>query len=245
MFLNAAASFSPGSEFDTIIFQHPLIDANDRRTKAHAGEMAAKEDYIIANRLLVFDFLLSALTLLRRPDGEIKVTVKDVHPYTLWRLGLLAQYAPPLVLKRKEAFINTDYPGYETLNVESDNAFPSEKATCYVYGFPQSTNGHQDLDPLQMAQIPRGKGDICQHMRAYLPFACYECNKFFTSQADMLRHKVSRKHAVLAQLEAKWSKMMHERGRKAEGEQCHIWVDGPVSVADDADREQEMGERKR
>jgi hypothetical protein len=47
--------------------------------------MSAKEDYIIANRLLVLDFLLSAQKFLREPEGEIKVTVKDVHPYTLWR----------------------------------------------------------------------------------------------------------------------------------------------------------------
>ena len=47
--------------------------------------MSAKEDYIIANRLLVLDFLLSAQHFLAEPEGEIKVTVKDVHPYTLWR----------------------------------------------------------------------------------------------------------------------------------------------------------------
>ena len=52
--------------------------------------MSAKEDYIIANRLLVLDFLLSAQKFLREPEGEIKVTVKDVHPYTLWRGNALA-----------------------------------------------------------------------------------------------------------------------------------------------------------
>ena len=38
-----------------------------------AGEMGAKEDYIIANRLLVLDFLLSAERLLNHPDGLCSV----------------------------------------------------------------------------------------------------------------------------------------------------------------------------
>jgi hypothetical protein len=50
---NLQSTFSAERSFDSIIFQHPLIDANDRREKAHAGMMGAKEDYIIANRLLV------------------------------------------------------------------------------------------------------------------------------------------------------------------------------------------------
>ena len=54
----------------------------------------------------VLDFLLSAESLLRKSDGEIRVTVKDVHPYTLWRVARLQLWSQPLVLKRKEAFIN-------------------------------------------------------------------------------------------------------------------------------------------
>lgn len=75
--------------------QHPLIDANDRRTKANKGEMSAKEDYIIANRLLVLDFLLSAQTLLEKPEGLyllLSLFALLLHLPLLLFLVSLAQY---------------------------------------------------------------------------------------------------------------------------------------------------------
>ena len=35
--------------------------------------------------------------MLYSATGEIKVTVKEVHPYTLWRVARLEAYAAPLV----------------------------------------------------------------------------------------------------------------------------------------------------
>jgi len=191
---NLSASFSPERTFDTIIFQHPLIDRNDRYVKAQAGEMSAKEDYIIANRLLILDFLLSAKQLLQEPDGEIKVTVKQVHPYTLWRVARLQEYAGGLVLKRVEAFKNKDYPGknfyevflgqsywklttalrhqnsagYETMNVEMNHAFPSETATTFIFGLPQSSCGVEQLDIGTISQVPRGK--VCVGSKIYTKY---------------------------------------------------------------------------
>ena len=63
----------------------------------------------------------------------------------------------------------------------------------------------------KISQIPRGKGGICEKMRIYLPFQCLDCNKYFTSEADMLRHRMSRKHGVLASLEDKWKRTMAAR----------------------------------
>jgi hypothetical protein len=191
---NLSATFSPERTFDTIIFQHPLIDRNDRYVKAQAGEMSAKEDYIIANRLLILDFLLSAKQLLQEPDGEIKVTVKQVHPYTLWRVASLQEYAGGLALKRVEAFKNKDYPGknfyevfldqfywklttalrhqssagYETMNVEMNHAFPSETATTFIFGLPQSSCGVEQLDIGTISQVPRGK--VCVGSKIYTKY---------------------------------------------------------------------------
>lgn len=234
---NLAASFPHKRTFDTIIFQHPLIDANDRRVKAHAGEMGAKEDYIIANRLLVLDFLLSAERLLNHPDGEIKVTVKEVHPYTLWRVARLEAYAAPLLLKRQEKFKNEEYPGYETMNVETNNAFPSESAATYVFGFRESRHGQEKLDKFAISQLPRGKGAICEKMRGYLRLECSECNKFFTSEADRLRHTASRKHEVIASLEDKWTRTMQAKFSGRAGSQVAAAApaaDAPAADARDA-----------
>jgi len=67
------------------------------------------------------------------------------------------------------------------------------------------------LPEKEISQIPRGKGDICAKMRIYLPFQCRDCNKYFTSEADMQRHHLSRKHGVLASLEDKWKRTMEAR----------------------------------
>ncbi len=159
------------------------------------------------------------------------MTVKQVHPYTLWRVARLDLYAAPLVLKRKETFRNEDYPGYETMNVETNFAFPSESATTYVFGFKESMDEEEtlsELDKLAFSQLPRGKGEICDHMRAWLRWECRQCNKYFTSEADEQRHTASRKHAVIASLEDKWTRTMQAKLSRPSGSQAPALADAAV-----------------
>ena len=219
-------------EFSAVIFQHPILDIHlheqiqpnlmgsfglsDRECDAIwalSGDMSTRDGYIIGNRLLLLDFLLSAQPLLTTPDGEVKITIKDVPPYSQWRVADLELYSP-LVLKRTETFCNDDYPGYETLQVQKRTPFPSGLSTTYVFGFPDSASrGHASgrrarapTAPCHQARAPGSDADghLQGHERASL-LCCELCGKVFTSEADQLKHRSSRKHRQLADLEvAPW-----------------------------------------
>eukprot|EP00802_Teleaulax_amphioxeia_P005908 Tamp_05912.p1 GENE.Tamp_05912~~Tamp_05912.p1 ORF type:complete len:437 (+),score=53.14 Tamp_05912:264-1574(+) len=225
-------------EFSAVIFQHPILDIHlheqiqpnlmgsfglsDRECDAIwalSGDMSTRDGYIIGNRLLLLDFLLSAQPLLTTPDGEVKITIKDVPPYSQWRVADLELYSP-LVLKRTETFCNDDYPGYETLQVQKRTPFPSGLSTTYVFGFPDSASrGHASgrrarapTAPCHQARAPGSDADghLQGHERASL-LCCELCGKVFTSEADQLKHRSSRKHRQLADLEAAWARTLQVR----------------------------------
>ena len=52
--------FSKDMRFDYIYFMHPLVDPDDRVRMVFDGKINNGEDIIIANRLLIADFLRSA-----------------------------------------------------------------------------------------------------------------------------------------------------------------------------------------
>ena len=231
-------------EFSEVIFQHPILDIHlheqiqpdlmasfglsDRERDAIwalSGDVSTRDGYVIGNRLLLLDFLLSAQPLLTTPDGEVKITIKDVPPYSQWRVADLALYSP-LVLKRTETFCNRDYPGYQTLQVQKRTPFPSGLSTTYVFGFSDASSGRgQDpgrragaltaptasiaptapTAPCHEARAPRAPeshvdAHVGGHERASL-LCCQLCGKRFTSEADALKHRSSRKHRQLADLE--------------------------------------------
>eukprot|EP00287_Rhodomonas_sp_CCMP768_P012949 CAMPEP_0196732636 /NCGR_PEP_ID=MMETSP1091-20130531/11991_1 /TAXON_ID=302021 /ORGANISM="Rhodomonas sp., Strain CCMP768" /LENGTH=94 /DNA_ID=CAMNT_0042075937 /DNA_START=1 /DNA_END=281 /DNA_ORIENTATION=+ len=91
---------------------HPLIDAEDKDRLARSGSIASNSDYIIANRMLILNFIRSAEPFISRPNGTIRVTAKDVYPYSWWRVQRLAQHARPIRLQTVEPFILETFPGY-------------------------------------------------------------------------------------------------------------------------------------
>jgi hypothetical protein len=148
-------------------FMHPLIDAEDKDKLARNGKISCTSDYIVANRLLVLNFLRSAQSLLA-PSGEIKVTTKDAYPYAWWRVGRLAAYAPPLRLKRVEKFNPESFPGYVSRTVDRDGTLAVESASSYVFGFQEDTAGtREDAD------------SVAARARE---FVCDTCDKTFTSE---------------------------------------------------------------
>ena len=116
---------------------HPLLDCDIKNQRAKSGELGVGgADYMLRNRQLCLNTLRSALHFLSRPNGEVRITVKDVYPYTEWHVPRLAEHAPPLVCRRVEMFDNAEFPSYETRNVARDASFPAAQAFTSVFGFP-------------------------------------------------------------------------------------------------------------
>eukprot|EP00961_Rhodomonas_salina_P255506 3453252-Rhodomonas_salina.2 len=178
---------------EEVHFMHPLIDAGDSDRLARSGVIACNSDVIIQNRLLVLRFLRSAQKLLARPIGEIKVTVKDVYPYSWWRVGRLAEFAPPLRLKRVECFVLESFPGYVSRTVDRDGILPVESASSYVFG-------HLDETEDDGAPAAASSSTIKDAV-----FFCDTCDKTFTSDGDRSRHLGNRKHNARSHLEERWS----------------------------------------
>ena len=205
--------FPEGRSFDQIIFQHPILDIrrfeeSGAGTETHAAQGAREEEavlalvagisvrdgYIIANRLLLLDFLLSAGELLALPDGEITLTVKDVPPYDKWDVARLEEHTDSsLVLKRTEPFDKDQYPGYETMQVQNNVPFPSAQSTSFIFGLPDAA-GTEALAKSSGRSGTKNKAMQGAHK-------CLLCNKAFTSETDLAKHHSSRKHREAAALE--------------------------------------------
>jgi len=210
-----SASFPQERIFDEVIFQHPILDIHqceaELRAKLESQErdttlplvarLSTRDGYIIANRLLLLDFLLSAEAMLSL-SGEIRITVKDVSPYDKWDVGALQQHCS-LELRRTEAFDNGLYPGYETMQVQTNVAFPSALSTCFVFGFSEACRGEvlTKSDPAVAAEEA---------------LACELCNKVFTGDTDRAKHLSSRKHREAVALMQAWSRTMGARQRECD-----------------------------
>ncbi|CAI5505625.1 unnamed protein product [Closterium sp. Naga37s-1] len=87
--------------FDRIVFNFP-----------HVG-LGIKDERINVqrNRQLLFDFFVSAAPLLA-PQGEVRVSLRTGHPYSLWNAPALAEESRALRLKFTHRFHADDFPGY-------------------------------------------------------------------------------------------------------------------------------------
>ncbi|CAI5460578.1 unnamed protein product [Closterium sp. Yama58-4] len=87
--------------FDRIVFNFP-----------HVG-LGIKDERINVqrNRQLLFDFFVSAAPLLA-PQGEVRVSLRTGHPYSLWNAPALAEESRALRLKFTHRFHRDDFPGY-------------------------------------------------------------------------------------------------------------------------------------
>ncbi|KAF7059370.1 hypothetical protein CFC21_066283 [Triticum aestivum] len=87
--------------FDRIVFNFP-----------HAGFRGREddEDTIRSHQKLVWRFFATARHMLRR-HGEIHVTHKTKHPFSMWCIEQLASESS-LAMVEKAAFQIEDYPGY-------------------------------------------------------------------------------------------------------------------------------------
>ncbi|CAI5520206.1 unnamed protein product [Closterium sp. Naga37s-1] len=87
--------------FDRIVFNFP-----------HVG-LGIKDERINVqrNRQLLFDFFVSAAPLVA-PQGEVRVSLRTGHPYSLWNAPALAEESRALRLKFTHRFHADHFPGY-------------------------------------------------------------------------------------------------------------------------------------
>mmetsp|Transcript_353 Transcript_353/g.636 ORF Transcript_353/g.636 Transcript_353/m.636 type:complete len:234 (-) Transcript_353:16-717(-) len=223
---------------------HPLIDADDptysgQITSGYTSQaceanplvpeqmlkylFTAGDDYIVANRFMILKVLRSAVSVLKKPQGKVKVTVKDCYPYEWWKVGELGKYAGPLSWQGKKTFKIGDYPGYEVRNVQINESFSSDKASTFIFGFGPSEDhpSHEEVEDAshRSESIEDQAGAAVRRpRRIQWDHVCDICDKRFTGSGDKQRHFGNRKHKLREALEKKWEKFMAEQ----DFENCNI-----------------------
>ena len=196
---------------------HPLLDCEIKNQRAKSGELGVGgADYMLRNRQLCLNTLRSALHFLSRPHGEVRITVKDVYPYTEWHVPRLAEHAPPLVCKRVEMFENSEFPSYETRNVARDASFPAAQAFTSVFGFPLPAAANEAVaetaDDLSTSVVTAPTADGAeQRLTNHIFPGCDLCVvKGFTSEDDKRKHNACRLHRKRVSVANRWAEILQE-----------------------------------
>eukprot|EP00850_Spirogloea_muscicola_P022540 SM000300S11715 [mRNA] locus=s300:77264:79288:+ [translate_table: standard] len=117
--------------FDRIVFNFPHIGCGIKDQDVNVWK----------NKVLVFNFFLSAVPLLHR-DGRLHLAIKNGKPYRLWHVTDLAVQTGRLQLLSSYPFRASSFPGYkhqrtlgyqEGLSAEGNEEVEG-KATCYEFG---------------------------------------------------------------------------------------------------------------
>lgn len=173
-----------GSKFDLIIFMHPLVPSDERFAFIQSrGDHFAT---VIINRLMITKFLRSAQPLLADENSEIHITMKNVYPYSWWRIDALAALAPPLQYLSCNESDTSGLTHYESRNVERDQPFPLTASLTFVYG---------QRPPKATAERPGN-------------FKCEVCACRFSGQGDQAKHNASKKHQKRVDLEISWTEYL-------------------------------------
>ncbi|CAN0086047.1 unnamed protein product, partial [Heterosigma akashiwo] len=161
--------------FCRAIFMHPLIQLSAERP-------SVIPEPAVENRIMLLQFLLGCEKVLKRPFGEVRITIKNVAPYTWWRTHTLSEWTKDLVFSHTELFEESAHPGYEPRNVGKGQSFAPTAATTFVFRFKEMVQ--KSIQPSSMV--------------------CLICEKPFTSQQDMLIHQQSKIHRQRQSLENKF-----------------------------------------
>ena len=174
------ASVNGSCLFDRIVFMHPLVPNWETAefVKANGRDFAT----LLINRHMLVTFLESASGFLTQ-DGEIHITIKNVHPYTVWRVGKLARWVPCLESLGKEDFDASVAALYESRNVERDTPFPLTQSVTYIF--------RKRKNPI--APPPPRKDLFCD-----------VCDSLFTSAKDQALHQASKAHKKTSNIEKAW-----------------------------------------
>jgi len=167
--------------FDLIIFMHPLVPSDERY-----DFIQARGDYyatVIVNRLMLVRFLRSAQLLLAEENSEIHITMKNVYPYSWWRIDNLAAHAAPLNFLGSLNFQQVEH--YESRNVERDTPFPLTASVTFRFG-----------------KFPGFVSDKFGKLR------CEICACKFSGEGDQKKHEASLKHKKRSDLEIAWAEYL-------------------------------------
>ena len=207
-------SLDKQDRFDRIVFMHPLVPNVECAVVARKRGTAFAT--VLINRRMIVEFLDSASTFLA-PGGEVHITMKDVHPYTTWRLDWLGRFSESLRFIRLQPFDASVAGLYESRNVERDKDFPLTRSVTFVYAKKQvdDKDNHDELATAnESSGTPSAKR---QRFVQSVIGSCEMCGAQFTSERDQSAHIESRKHRKAAELEAAWLDYMKEwRG------DCHV-----------------------
>ena len=173
-------------KFDLIVFMHPLVPESERYEfiKSRGDHFAT----VIINRLMITNFLRSAQRLLSESDqSEIHITMKNVYPYSWWRLDSLYQLAPPLKYLGSAPSDTSSLVHYESRNVDRDSPFPLTDSLTFSFGF-------KTVPEVELARPGKAKCEVCAAR--------------FSGLGDKAKHDKSQKHKKRVDLEAAWSEFV-------------------------------------
>ena len=173
-----------GMKFDLIIFMHPLVPSDERFAFIQSrGDHFAT---VIINRLMITKFLRSAQPFLADDNSEIHITMKNVYPYSWWRIDKLAALAPPLQYLACVESDTSSLAHYESRNVERDQPFPLTASLTFIYG---------QRPPQPTTERPGN-------------FKCEVCACRFSGKGDQGKHNASKKHQKRVDLEISWTEFL-------------------------------------
>ena len=173
-------------KFHEIHFMHPLVPSSDKKLLMDKSGRSSENLAVFANRRMLVKFLHAALPLV---SDCIKITIKNVFPYTGWRLHRLATHVRGL--KFLEQRISDHPPGYESRDLELDRPFALTNAETFVFA-------PGDADPNESLADAKKYCDVCE----------VKCS----SVADMEKHKISRLHKKRQLLEDGWTVFLADEG---------------------------------
>lgn len=193
--------------FDRIVFNFPLLPnyANE--------DHKAGPDMLVANRLMLTEFLRSAASLLA-PGGLVIIASKDCYPYSWWRIKDLPDWSGGrLGFVGELPWLETEYPLlYDgPCNVNRDASVKPTDAVIYIFAHCINDKLHM---PAQLEQVFEHR---CPEVKGSQRWTCKICGlNRLSSASELASHEAGKIHRKRVDLERRWALALAAAARHAD-----------------------------